>query len=87
LIQIRQEICEVENGIADKTDNVLKNAPHTSEHVCSEKWNHKYSREKAAYPLDYIKKRGKYWPPVGRIDNVHGDLNLICSCPSIHDFN
>ena len=87
MIQIRQEIREIENGICDKVDNVLKNAPHTEEHVVSDNWNHKYSREKAAFPLPYIKKRGKFWPSVGRVDNVYGDLNLVCSCPSINDYN
>jgi glycine dehydrogenase len=82
LLQIREEIREIENGTYDKEDNVLKNSPHTEQHVVSTNWKHKYSREKAAYPLPYIKKRGKFWPSVGRVDNVYGDLNLVCSCPS-----
>jgi glycine dehydrogenase len=86
MINIRKEIIEVEEGKVDKLDNVLKNAPHTHEDITSDNWNHKYSREKAAYPLPYIKKRGKFWPPVGRIDNVYGDLNLICTCPDINEF-
>ncbi|PIF05409.1 MAG: glycine dehydrogenase (aminomethyl-transferring) [Draconibacterium sp.] len=73
------EIKEVENGDADKTDNVLKNAPHTAESVISNTWNHCYSREKAAYPLPWI-RQNKYWVPVGRVDNAWGDRNLICTC-------
>lgn len=86
MIKIREEIKEVEEGKADKLDNVLKNAPHTQEHVISSEWKHPYSREKAAYPLEYIKKRGKFWPSVGRVDNVYGDLNLVCTCPPINDY-
>ena len=86
LLQIREEIREVETGKADKNDNVLKNAPHTLEHVTSSNWTHSYSREKAAFPLPYVKKRGKFWPSVGRVDNVYGDLNLVCTCPPINDY-
>jgi glycine dehydrogenase len=70
----------------DKLDNVLKNAPHTQEHLTATEWKHPYTREKAAYPLNYIKKRGKFWPSVGRVDNVYGDLNLICTCPPIDEY-
>lgn len=87
MLKIRQEIREVETGEADKTDNVLKNAPHTETHICSDSWNHKYSREKAAFPLPYIKKRGKVWPSVGRIDNEFGDRNLICTCGDTMDYD
>jgi glycine dehydrogenase len=86
MIQIREEIREVEQGKVDKIDNVLKNAPHTLEHITSTEWKHSYSREKAAFPLPYIKKRGKFWPSVGRVDNVYGDLNLVCTCPPINDY-
>jgi len=86
LIEIRNEIREVEEGKADKLDNVLKNSPHTLEHITSTEWTHKYTREKAAYPLPYIKKRGKFWPSVGRVDNVYGDLNIVCTCPSINEY-
>mmetsp|Transcript_36322 Transcript_36322/g.35203 ORF Transcript_36322/g.35203 Transcript_36322/m.35203 type:complete len:379 (-) Transcript_36322:30-1166(-) len=83
---IREEIREIEEGKADKDDNVLKNAPHTLKHLMSEDWNHKYSREKAAYPVEWIHIRGKKYPSVGRIDQVYGDRNLMCSCPPVTDF-
>ena len=79
MIAIRSEIKEIETGKADKTNNVLKNAPHTAESVISSQWDRPYDREKAAYPLEYLKER-KFWPSVGRIDNAHGDRNLYCSC-------
>lgn len=75
LINIRKEIQEVENGIADKNDNVLKNAPHTQACIASSNWTHPYSREKAAFPLGF--KRTKVWPTVRRVDNVYGDLHLV----------
>jgi len=75
------EVKEIENGEADKTDNVLKNAPHTAESVCANEWEHAYPREKAAYPLEWIREN-KYWVPVGRVDNAWGDRNLICTCGS-----
>ena len=86
LIEIRNEIREVEEGKADKLNNVLKNAPHTADEVTSTEWNHEYSREKAAYPLPYVKKRGKFWPSVARVDNEFGDMNVVCTCPSINDY-
>lgn len=76
LIQIKKEINLVKDGTYDKKDNPLKNAPHTLEYLMKEEWNHCYSREVAAYPLDYIRERGKVWPAVGRIDGVKGDRNL-----------
>ena len=79
LIQIREEIREVEEGKADKTSNVLKNAPHTAAIVTSDNWNFPYSRQKAAYPLPFVKE-AKFWPTVSRIDNAYGDRNLVCSC-------
>lgn len=82
MISIRQEIAEVQEGIVDKEDNVLHNAPHTAEAVSSDKWNHSYSREKAAYPVEGL-RRHKFWPYTGRIDNVYGDRNLICTCDPI----
>ena len=85
MIEIRNEISEVENGDYPLDNNVLKHAPHSAEEVTSDRWEHPYSREKAVYPLKYLKK-SKYWVPVSRIDNVHGDRNLMCSCPSIKDF-
>ena len=85
MIEIRNEISEIENGDYPLDNNVLKHAPHSAEEVTSDRWEHPYSREKAVYPLKYLKK-SKYWVPVSRIDNVHGDRNLMCSCPSIKDF-
>ena len=85
LITIRQEIREIEEGRADKADNPLKNAPHTAEQVSRSEWKRPYSREQAAYPLPYIRDN-KYWPPVARIDNVFGDRNVVCACPSIDEY-
>ncbi len=85
LIAIRQEIAEIETGKADLTDNVLKNAPHTAQIICSDEWNHGYSRQKGAYPLPYLLAT-KFWPSVSRVNNAFGDRNLICSCNSIADY-
>jgi glycine dehydrogenase len=79
------EIKEVEDGKADKQDNVLKNAPHTAETVSADVWEHEYSRQKAAYPLEWIKEN-KFWVPVGRVDNAWGDRNLICTCGSPEEY-
>jgi glycine dehydrogenase len=80
LIAIRQEIEDVVTGKADARDNVLKNAPHTAAAVTADEWTHPYSREKAAFPLQWV-RANKYWPTVGRIDNPYGDRNLMCVCP------
>ncbi len=85
MIKIREEIDEVEKGIASDTDNVLHNAPHTCESICSDKWEHPYSREKAAFPVDSL-RTGKFWPTVGRINDAYGDRNLVCSCPPVDDY-
>ena len=85
LNQIFLEIKEVENGVADKEDNVLKNAPHTAQVIGADEWNHSYGRQKAAWPLDWI-KNNKYWVPVGRVDNAWGDRNLICTCGSPEEY-
>ena len=79
MISIRGEITEIECQKAHSFDNVLKNAPHTAEHVTAADWAHPYSREKAAFPISSLRD-WKYWPPVARVDNVYGDRNLICSC-------
>ena len=79
LIEINNEIKEIENGKYDKQDNVLKFAPHTVDEAIEEEWNHSYSKEKAYYPLEYIKEN-KFWPFVARIDNAYGDKNLVCTC-------
>lgn len=76
LLVIRQEISEIENGTADKTDNVLLNAPHAEYEIVADEWNHAYPRTKAAYPTDWV-RANKFWVPVGRVDNGWGDRNLI----------
>ncbi len=85
MISIRNEVNEVLEGKADKDDNVLHNAPHTAKALISDSWNHKYSREKAAFPLYWVKD-AKYWPTVARVDNAYGDRNLVCSCNPIEDY-
>ena len=85
LIKIKEEINKVKNGQFDKIDNPLKNAPHTHVELTANEWKHKYDREIAAYPSATLKSY-KYWPPVARIDNVYGDKNLFCSCPSMDQY-
>ncbi len=85
MIQIRHEIAEIADGTADITDNVLKNAPHTASGVITDTWNHAYTREKAAFPLKWVRD-SKFWPSVGRVDNAHGDRNLICACPPMESY-
>ncbi len=79
LIQIRVEIREIEEGRFDKENNVLKNAPHTAAVVTSDSWDKPYTRQKAAFPLPFVKET-KFWPAVSRVDNAYGDRNLVCSC-------
>ena len=86
MVSIHEEIQAVLQGSADKEDNVLKNAPHTAEMVISDSWSHPYSREQAAYPLASLREH-KFWPSVGRIDNVHGDRNLVCSCVGMEAYS
>jgi len=86
LINIRKEIEEIEQHTADDKNNVLKNAPHTNEVVTSDKWNFPYSREKAAYPLEYL-RTNKFWTSVGRVNNPYGDRNLVCTCPPIEAYS
>jgi glycine dehydrogenase len=85
MIAIRREIAEIENGTADKTDNVLKHAPHTASVITADEWTRSYSRQKAAYPLPYLKTT-KFWPTVSRIDSAYGDRNLFCSCIPTEEF-
>ncbi|MDA7600029.1 aminomethyl-transferring glycine dehydrogenase [Gammaproteobacteria bacterium] len=85
MICIRDEIGKVEDGTYTIEESPLRNAPHCAENVTSDDWEYKYSRSLAAYPVD-LRGRNKYWPPVGRVDNVYGDKNLMCSCPSMSDF-
>jgi glycine dehydrogenase len=82
MISIRKEIKAIEDGEMDAEDNPLKNAPHTIDMVSADEWNHSYSRDQAAYPLPSLRDY-KYWAPVGRVDNVFGDMNLVCSCPPL----
>lgn len=85
MIKIREEIAEIENGSMSDTDNVLHNSPHTAEDVCRNEWTHPYSREKAAFPVLSL-RNGKFWAPVGRINDAYGDRNLVCSCPPIENY-
>jgi glycine dehydrogenase len=82
MLRIREEIRAIEEGKADKKDNVLKNAPHTQQVVVNSNWNYGYSREEAAFPLDYVKVQ-KFWPSVARVNNTHGDRNLVCTCEPV----
>ena len=85
MISIRKEIQEIQDGKADKSDNVLRNAPHTATEALSNDWKHAYSREKAVYPVAGLKEN-KFWVPVARINNTYGDRNIMCSCPPIEDY-
>ena len=85
MICIRNEIAQVEDGTYSIEESPLRNAPHSAETLASDDWQYKYSRSIAAYPVD-PKGRNKYWPPIGRVDNVYGDKNLMCSCPSMSDY-
>ncbi|MDQ6887410.1 MAG: aminomethyl-transferring glycine dehydrogenase [Gemmatimonadota bacterium] len=80
LISIREEVREIELGVADRQDNVLKHAPHTLQRVTADEWTHAYGREKAAYPAPWT-RAAKFWPSVARVESAYGDRNLICSCP------
>lgn len=79
LLSIRREIALIEENKIDKKDNPLKNSPHTQFTVCSDDWKKPYSREMAAFPLDYV-KQNKFWPSVSRVNDTYGDRNLICVC-------
>jgi glycine dehydrogenase len=85
MLCIRDEIRAVEDGRLDPINNPLKNAPHTLDEVTATNWDRPYSREQAVWPVDSLRS-DKYWPPVNRVDNVYGDRNLICSCPSIESY-
>ena len=85
MIAIRNEVSAIENGTSDKADNVLKNAPHTASVVTADVWTHVYSRQEAAFPLPYV-RANKFWPTVGRVNNTHGDRNLICACLPIEAY-
>jgi glycine dehydrogenase len=85
LINIRAEIQEIENGTADKVNNVLKNSPHTASVALSDAWDKPYTRSKAVFPLEWV-KANKFWPSVSRIDDAYGDRNLVCSCTPIEEY-
>jgi glycine dehydrogenase len=85
MISIHGEMQAVANGEADKADNPLKHAPHTAQVVCADEWKHAYSRELAAFPTAFAREH-KFWPAVGRVDNVYGDRNLVCSCAGMEAY-
>jgi glycine dehydrogenase len=85
LIAIRGEIRDIEEGRADRRDNLLKGAPHTALAVTAGDWGHPYSRERAAFPAAWVREH-KFWPAVGRVDNVWGDRNLFCTCPPVASY-
>jgi len=85
MILIRREIAEIESGHADAKDNPLKNAPHAAETLVAAEWTHRYPREQAAFPAPWTREH-KFWPPVGRIDNVYGDRHLVCTCPPVEAY-
>ena len=85
LLSIREEIRAIESGKADKKDNALKNAPHTQFVITADEWKHPYSRQEAAFPLYYV-TLNKFWPSVARVNNTHGDRNLICTCEPIESY-
>ncbi|MGJ6965329.1 aminomethyl-transferring glycine dehydrogenase [Streptosporangium sp. G11] len=85
MIAIREEIEKVASGAYDKTDNPLRNAPHTADSLVADEWGHPYTRTEAAYPLPSVRE-GKYWSPVRRIDQAYGDRNLVCSCPPLEAY-
>jgi glycine dehydrogenase len=82
MILIRKEIQAIADDGLDPHSNLLKNAPHTAAQVTADIWDRNYTREQAAWPAPWLKTQ-KYWPPVGRVDNAHGDRNLVCTCPPV----
>jgi len=85
LLSIREEIAAIEAGTADKKDNALKNAPHTQFVLTADVWNHLYTRQQAAFPLPYV-QQNKFWPSVARVNNTHGDRNLVCTCEPVESY-
>jgi glycine dehydrogenase len=86
MIGIRGEIREIEEGRADRDRNVLKGAPHTARVACADAWSRPYSRDKACFPAVWTREH-KYWPPVGRVDDTHGDRHLVCACPPVEEYS
>jgi glycine dehydrogenase len=85
MVAIREEIAKVEQGLWPQDNNPLKNAPHTAASLMTADWDRPYAREIGAFPLATL-KQAKYWPSVGRVDNVYGDRNLFCSCIPVSDY-
>jgi glycine dehydrogenase len=85
LISIHEEIESIRQGKSDKSDNVLKNAPHTLQAITADEWKHSYTRQQAAFPLNYL-KTNKFWPSVSRVNNTYGDRNLICTCEPVESY-
>jgi glycine dehydrogenase len=85
LIQIRKEMQAITDGVADKTDNVLKNAPHTASEALGDTWTHPYPRHEAIFPLPAV-EQNKFWVPVARVNNTYGDKNIVCSCPPMESY-
>ncbi len=86
MIAIREEVRAIEEGKADKENNPLKHAPHTAAVVAADTWDRPYSREQAAYPAPWTREH-KYWPPVSRVNDLHGDRHLVCACPPIEAYS
>ena len=85
MISIHAEMTAIETGAADARNNLLKNAPHTADQIAVDPWNHPYSREQAAFPAESLRDY-KFWPHVGRVDNVFGDRNPVCTCVGMETF-
>jgi glycine dehydrogenase len=85
MLAIREEIRAIEEGRADRADNVLMMAPHTAEEACATAWSHPYSREAAVFPVPGLRAR-KFWSSVARADNAYGDRNLVCTCPPLEAY-
>jgi glycine dehydrogenase len=86
MILIRAEIQDISDGRQPRTNNLLKNAPHTVSTVTASEWNRPYSREQAAFPAPWVRDR-KFWPSVSRIDEAYGDRNLVCTCPPVEAYS
>ena len=85
LLSIRKEIAAIENGSADKLDNILKHAPHTQFIITADEWTRPYTRQQAAFPIDYVKEN-KFWPSISRVNNTYGDRNLVCTCEPVESY-
>jgi glycine dehydrogenase len=85
MLSIRGEIKSIEDGNSDRTDNPLKNAPHTQMVITADEWSYAYTRQQAAFPLGYV-KANKFWPSVSRVNNTYGDRNLICTCEPVSSY-